>query len=68
MLGRVEPEGPQDEQRRQQLLRAATELRAQLAAAKERWAPGVAGAGDAAEDACTGRCLRRPGGWLSGPQ
>ncbi|KAL4423512.1 hypothetical protein ABPG77_003645 [Micractinium sp. CCAP 211/92] len=36
VLGRVEPEGPQDEQQRQHLLRAATELRAQLAAAKER--------------------------------
>lgn len=36
VLGRVEPEGPRDEQQRQQLLRAATELRGQLAAAKER--------------------------------
>ncbi|KAL4437191.1 hypothetical protein ABPG75_004330 [Micractinium tetrahymenae] len=35
-LSRLEPEGPQDEQQCQHLLRAATELRAQLAAAKER--------------------------------
>ena len=36
VLGRVEPEGAAQEQQRQQLLRAATQLRGQLAAAKAR--------------------------------
>jgi len=37
VLGRVEPEGPLQEQQRQRLLRTTTELRGQLAAAKQRF-------------------------------
>ncbi len=36
MLGRAEPEGPAQEMEQQRVLRAATELRGRLAAAKER--------------------------------
>jgi hypothetical protein len=36
VLGRVEPEGPQQEQARQAMLRSATELRGRLVAARER--------------------------------
>lgn len=36
MLGRAEPEGPAQEAEQQRVLRAATELRGRLAAAKER--------------------------------